>query len=161
MELTVAVLASSQIVPLLSALGIDPWDALKGGEVDPSIYLLQQAGADLGYRFEWERYGPFSQDLAVDLVDLSEGDVEQPDKLEDSLTEAVDRVMAVIEPTYAGLSKLTWIRLLASVHFLEYVSGLKVDNGDRPAYLRRGEFEQSMIETAADRVSNLARTTAT
>lgn len=156
-----AVLASSQIVPLLSALAIDRWEALRGGEVDPAIYLLQQAGADLGYRFAWERYGPFSEDLAADLVDLTEEDVDQPDEFDESLRDAADRVLTVIEPTYVGLSQLTWIRLLASVHFLEHFSGLKLDNGDRPAYLRRGEFEQSMIETAADRVANLARSTAT
>jgi hypothetical protein len=151
-----AVFASSQIVPLLSALGLDGRKAIASGEVDPVVYLLEQAGADLGYSFEWERYGPFSQDLAADLVDMTPEDLEELGELDERVRGAVDRVRAIIEPEFPDLTEFTWIRLLASVHFLQHVSGLRLDNGRRPPYLSGSLFEQRMIDEAVRRVAALS-----
>jgi hypothetical protein len=148
--------AQDQLVPAIRALGLDSRAVIEQGEVDPIVYLLVQAGADLGYRFEWERYGPFSSALGADLVDLTAEDLEEPFVLDARLTDAVASVRGIIEPDYPGLRSFTWIRLLASVHFLTTYSGLQLRNGDRPPYLQNPPFEQRMIDAAIDRLGRLA-----
>ena len=151
--------AQSQLIPAIKALGIDPRDALRAGEVDPAVYLLQEAGAQFGYRFEWERYGPFSEALAVDIGELTADDLEtavDPRDLPNDVASAAERVRVLIEPPRpAGLPEFTWIRLLASVHFLRRYAGVEVDNGDRPPYLQQPPFEQNTVALAVERVRSI------
>jgi len=147
--------AQGKLVSALNALGLDTLSVLEAGEADPPVYLLEQAGAGFGYHFEWERYGPFSEALAADLVQLRADDLEHPDDLDEHLAQVANRVREVIEPPLASLPRATWIRLLASVHFLTRYSGMRLTDGDRPAYLQSPPFEEGMIDTALERVGLL------
>src|SRR5205807_10531285 len=40
-------------------------------EFQKTIYLLQEAGADLGYQFGWYKHGPYSSSLADDAYVLA------------------------------------------------------------------------------------------
>jgi hypothetical protein len=148
-------IAQNQLVSVLNALGLDGRKLIEDGEAEPAIYLLEQAGARLGYRFEWERFGPFSEALAADLSRLTRTDLDEPADLDIEPSGAAERVRHVIEPKLPELSLATWIRLLASVHFLRRYSGLRLDQADRPPYLQRPPFEQQMIDAALARITKL------
>jgi len=145
---------AAQVVAAVNALGINSRDALAAGEMDVIVYLLDNAGAGLGYRFEWERFGPFSESLAADLVDLANASPETVAPLPANLAVAVERVRPLVVNPAPGVPELTWIRLLASVHFLQHFAGLPVVNGDRPAYLRNN-FEDAAIAAAKARIADL------
>jgi hypothetical protein len=140
---------SNRLVPAVKAAGIDVQSALSCGEMDACVYLLDQAGAGFGYRYEWERYGPFSEALAADLVELTDEDL-QGGSPDDAAAVAARRVAQLAEPA-AGLSRLTWIRLLASVDFLMRFTGAPVSTGPRPAYID-ANFEQPAIDAAVTRL---------
>jgi hypothetical protein len=147
--------AQDQLVAVLDAVGLSGRKVIEEGEADPIVFLLEEAGAGFGYQFEWERYGPFSEALASDLVELSAEDFEYPRALDGRLKEVAQRVRDMIEPSLPGLPCTTWIRLLAAVLFLQRYSGMQLDSGNRPPYLQAPPFEQSMIEAAVARVANL------
>lgn len=149
-------IAQNQLVSALNALGLDGRKLIEDGEAEPAIYLLEQAGARFGYRFEWERLGPFSAALAADLSRLSRADLDDPRSLEPDSRQAAERVRGIIEPALPELSTETWVRLLASVHFLRQYAGLRLDRDDRPAYLERPPFEQTMIDAALVRIGTLS-----
>lgn len=138
----------------VNALGISSRDALDAGEMDVIVYLLDNAGAAFGYRYEWERFGPFSESLAADLVDLADATPSARALLAANVDQAVRRVQSLVASPAPGLSEFTWIRLLASVHFLRHYAGLQVANGDRPAYLRN-HFEDAAIANAKARIAEL------
>jgi hypothetical protein len=145
----------NQLVSALKILGVDSRAAIEQHEVDPLIYLLQEAGADLGYRFEWERYGPFSDALAEDVSEVDGADIDETPEFDEQLQVAAQRVREAIGSGYSGLSEFTWMRLVASVHFLRRHSGLSLTNGDRPPLLLAPPYETSMVEAAKARADVL------
>lgn len=143
---------AARLIPAVKALGIDARDALKRGEIDASIYLLDQAGAGFGYRYEWERYGPFSEALAADLVELTDEDLDMRAELDSDAKAAVERVLGLLEPA-AGLKQFTWIRLLASLDFLQRFGGKPLTTRPRPPYIE-SNFEQPAIDAAIERLKD-------
>jgi uncharacterized protein YwgA len=90
-----------------------------------AVYLGQALGVDLGYRYSWYVKGPYCPSLTQDYYKLNEvaGAVGpeiglRPDVLE-KLTEA--RVF-LEKPEHVNLGKPQWYELLASLHYLRYVS---------------------------------------
>lgn len=147
----------NQLVSALKVLGVDSRAAIEQHEVDPLIYLIQEAGADLGYRFEWERYGPFSEALAEDISEVDSADIAEASEVSEDLQVAAQRVREAIGSGYSGLSEFTWMRLVASVHFLRRHSGLSLANGDRPPLLLAPPYEGSMVEAAKARADALIK----
>lgn len=143
---------AARLIPAVGALGIDARSALERGEIDAPIYLLDQAGAGFGYSYEWERYGPFSETLAADLVELTDEDLGVRSDHDPEVRHAVELVRPLIEPP-AGLKQFTWIRLLAAMDFLQRYSGGSLRSRVRPAYIE-ANFEQSAINAAVERLQD-------
>jgi len=148
---TVSVLTqASRLVPAVKALGIDVAEALERGEIDVVVYLLDQAGAGFGYRYEWERYGPFSPELAADLVELTNEDLKTSDAaLEPDVSAAVLTVRPIIEPL-PNVRQFTWIRLLASLDFLQRYARVPVDPSGSVHI--GASFEESTVRAATKRL---------
>ena len=124
---------------LLDALGVksepDSFEARK--RLQKAVYLAQQAGGDLGYRFGWYIHGPYSPQLTQDYFGLSEA-IDEGDKSYEG-HELTDEYQAKLKKLIAdwgvqvktGLSQLSWLELLASVHFLERSSRLNFDDAKK------------------------------
>lgn len=100
--------------------------------VQKAIYLGQQAGVDLGYRFGWYLLGPYSSNLARDYFALSasiEGGEEtgQHALRRDSKDSLARLIPIMTPPEGVELEPEDWLELLASLHFLRKVSNLSYD----------------------------------
>ncbi|MGH2373256.1 MAG: hypothetical protein ACRDIC_07215 [bacterium] len=88
------------------------------------IYLVQVAGVDLGYRFSWNQYGPYSPDLAQDRVRLEARRDDIRESLEQlrmrkGIEAALDEVKGLIQkPKATALTDAEWLELLSSLHYL-------------------------------------------
>jgi hypothetical protein len=89
--------------------------------IQKSIYLAQAAGANLGHHFAWYLRGPYSRDLARDVLDALQCDDLATEtvgwELDDATRAKLSTLRAALEPP-ATLPKPSWLELLASVHFL-------------------------------------------
>jgi hypothetical protein len=147
-----------QFLPAVAALGLDVEKAVYDEELEPLVYLLASAGAELGYHFEWEVFGPYSGELVRDLSEITDQDLTDSDLIDHSnldpeLVEPVERVRALVEPPASlGLKRSKWLRLLAAVHFLEQRSGIEVGNGKRVPFVNR-HFDETDIAAAKERLS--------
>ncbi len=91
------------------------------------IYLLQLTGIDLGYRYNWYLYGPYSPALASDtfaLRDEIEYDKEFEDYKLNTQTESKSKVLDKIVnlPDSQGTNEPEWLELLASLHYLKHIA---------------------------------------
>jgi hypothetical protein len=127
---------AQRLVPALVSAGLDTSEIARGQGVQTAVYLLERAGANLGYRYGWEMFGPFSDDLASVLDDVNERTVDayvcEPDG---GVVDAAGRLRALRERRPGDLSDGLWFRLLACVDFLENRATISLDNGSRPSYL--------------------------
>lgn len=88
------------------------------------VCLIQEAGLQLGYSFNWYVRGPYSPALASDYYqlagarDLIESQAKQF-VLTDAAKAATDKVMALLDPpTEVNLDRVSWLELAASIAFL-------------------------------------------
>jgi len=91
------------------------------------IYLLQLTGVDLGYRYNWYLYGPYSPALASDtfaLRDEIEYDKEFEDYNLNTQTESKLELLHTIVslPDSQGTDEPEWLELLASLHYLKHIA---------------------------------------
>ena len=98
--------------------------------IQKAVYLGQYAGADLGYRFVWDKMGPFSENLARDYYRLAEalnvGSEDYKSRiLRPVIRESLEEVKPLVQPptTWEGMPQ-DWLELVASVHYLSKVSKL-------------------------------------
>lgn len=143
-------------ITAIMALGLDFQESLAQDELEPIVYLLDQAGGRFGYRYEWEELGPFSAELVRDLTHLSDRDIDEASQLseadlDDDLQTAVERVKPLIEPPGSKLTRAGWLRLLAAVHFLESRTKLEVGNGRRVPFVD-SHFDDEAIRAAKERL---------
>lgn len=138
--------ARRQLVPVLRTLTGDPLKVVEDGEADVLIYLVDQLGGNLGYSWEWERFGPFSEELAADLADLKADDFGPSGVPARQAMETIDRVKRVIDEPIAGLDMYKTVRLLASVHFARTHM-----RESRPTFLKL-YFPQGAIDKAIYRL---------
>jgi hypothetical protein len=88
------------------------------------ICLVQEAGLQLGYSFNWYVRGPYSPGLTSDYYQIaSKRDAVEADAqnyaLSEPAREAVQRVANVATPPpQANLPKVLWLELVASIAFL-------------------------------------------
>jgi len=104
--------------------------------IQKSIYLLQPAGLDLGYRFGWYVMGPYSPALTRDYYDLaaSLGEGEEDFKgmtLRGSVLRSLEKVKPLLNvPEDVPLDQAAWLELVASVHYLQQVRGFDEHTAD-------------------------------
>lgn len=144
-------------IPAVVALGLDLDEAVENDEFAPVVYLLDSAGAGFGYRYEWEGFGPFSDELTSDLAHMTDEDFVEAERLElsEGLQGAVEKVKPLVTPPRAlRLSRPEWLWLLVAVHFLERRSGLDLGNGKNPPFVT-AHFDQQAINAAKERIGDL------
>jgi uncharacterized protein YwgA len=89
--------------------------------VQKAVYLLEQAGLDLGYPFNWYIRGPYSSPLAGDLYALVDAGTSELAryKLTHLTREKIRKVSALwANKSDAKVGRARWLELLASVLFL-------------------------------------------
>jgi len=97
--------------------------------VQKAVYLGQRSGIDLGYRFGWYLLGPYSTDLTRDYFALSaaldDGEALPARVLRDETRKSLARVRPLMNvPEEVNLEQEDWLELLASLHYLQTISGL-------------------------------------
>ena len=98
------------------------------------VYLLQRCGLNLGYRYSWYTYGPYSRELTSVYYDLDaslkcnekdytwyklDGDVEELTegiKKFDEISKIPDGVSIVKDPTKS--KDVSWLEFIASIDYL-------------------------------------------
>jgi uncharacterized protein YwgA len=103
----------------------DTFDDLQGRiNVQKKIYLLQEFAVDLGYRFQWNVFGPYSKDLARDCTALGAyrdevREIAEPLNFKGDAEEKMQRVKSLLKaPPDTDLSDAAWLELISSVHML-------------------------------------------
>lgn len=98
-------------------------------KIQKAIYLIQEAGVQLGYHYSWYIRGPYCTSLADDYYKISEdvngNDGSESDrKLAGWASDALDAKKGVFDAHQeAGLEPAYWLELIASLHFLLHRSG--------------------------------------
>ena len=111
-----------------------------------AVYLSQEAGVKLGYRFSWYVRGPYSTGLTRDYYDLQVATVndDEPNhgkRLKDDLRARLQQIKPIFMPDDSDsedrlnpLDRSEWLELLASIHYLHK----KVGNRNGPDAARDG-----------------------
>lgn len=95
------------------------------------IYLIQLAGLDLGYRYNYYRKGPYCSNLANDAFQLkadldSHAEVSQTYEeydLSDFAKEKITKAKQVWNvPSEVNIDTETWLELISSLHYLLHFS---------------------------------------
>lgn len=108
---------------VLDRIDGDSFDTLEGRiTFQKRIYLVQTLGIDLGYRFSWNQYGPYSSELAQDGLLLETGVVdesglEEPLRFTASAEAAAKAFVDLISPPQ-GITQAGWMELLSSLHYI-------------------------------------------
>ncbi len=79
-----------------------------------TIYLLQELGLNIGYKFNWYIYGPYSSQLASDGFELERKQETKdfsPVRVEKSITSKFDKLI--------DKNSSTWYEFLSSILFLK------------------------------------------
>jgi len=97
-----------------------------------AIYLIQAAGADLGYRYSWYLKGPYSTALTQDYFAVAE-ELKSAHFDERTLGQAFeDKVVAAArvlkKPQAVKLDTPFWYELIASIHYLMKEERVKESN---------------------------------
>ena len=102
--------------------------------IQKTVYLGQLSGINLGYHFGWHIKGPYSPSLARDYYALEEA-TRRGDKafenrsLPQGLADKLRRIRPLLQvPPETGLTKVEWLELVASLHYLVKVSQYGIDD---------------------------------
>lgn len=151
-------LATTRLASMIAALrasGLESHEILRGQEVQPRAYLLQAAGAELGYRFSWEAMGPYSEDLARDLAEFDHGEIDESQLAQADCHDALATFATLARiPDGLDFSREVWLRLLACVLFLDRRGRPELLNGSRPPLLCH--FSERAIGLAKKRLAALS-----
>ncbi|CAG9259208.1 conserved hypothetical protein [Burkholderia diffusa] len=94
-----------------------------------AVYLLQAAGANLGYRYSWYLKGPYSTALTQDYFAIAEavrdGDAADGRSLKDEVAQRLKVAAKIlVRPQQAKEIPIPqWYELLASLHYLKTSEG--------------------------------------
>ncbi len=130
-------------------------DFSKRLEFQKITYLLQESGADLGYRFGWYIHGPYSSSYADDAYSLAALPEEYFDSAQESVDQsAIRKVIDLLDSIPSTMSKPYWLELLSSVHYVKRHSYPKVNSKrqvvDYLLQLKGKKFSESDIDKAYD-----------
>ena len=96
--------------------------------VQKAVYLGQLSGVDLGYRFGWYVFGPYSPALTKDYYSLAEaiasGDRSYVGK--EFSVGVLRRLQSILPlmmpPESVPLAQEDWLELLSSLHYLRHIT---------------------------------------
>lgn len=128
--------------------------------IQKGVYLGQCAGADLGYRFGWDKMGPFSADLARDYYLLSdslalgnqdyEGMMLQP-----QTRQALKQVLPLMKaPKGVELTQADWLELLSSLHFMRKIRGYDAATARKALETEKPKLSH-FVEQAKDKLKEV------
>ncbi len=134
-------------------------DFTKRLEFQKTGYLLQEAGADLGYRFGWYLHGPYSSSFADDAYSLAALPKEHFGSIQEIIDEnVVSKLRGLLDSIPSTKSRAYWLELLSCVHFVRSHSYPKVNSKKQVVdYLLRQKgkrFSESDINKAYDLLQN-------
>ncbi len=91
------------------------------------VYFAQLQGIDLGYRFTWYHYGPYSPDLTATAFAYHENKpMYDNDKntvaISDSGKQKLDKVKSLLDRKPDNLKLHIFMELLASIHYLNKIA---------------------------------------
>jgi len=154
-------MAKAMLASYIAALGLT--DTLKNFEFDFTrrlqlqkiVYLLQEAGAELGYHFGWYIHGPYSSSLANDAYPLSSAPAEIIDTFKSPVDEkAAKKFRSLIDSVPSDKRRADVLELLASVHYVMTHSFPRARTRKEAISsildLKRGRFSSSEIGKAYD-----------
>jgi uncharacterized protein YwgA len=96
--------------------------------IQKTVYLAQEAGVNLDYRYSWYIHGPYAPALAGDYYNLralvldDQASVENKN-LTDSAKENLRKIKSIFSSPSQDLKNENWLELLSSYHFLRVKSG--------------------------------------
>lgn len=85
------------------------------------IYLLQELGIDLGYKYNWYVYGPYSPALTnyvYSHIDIFNNYDFSEYELNEDAVERITIVNNIVNDRYEGCSEAGWYELLASIVYV-------------------------------------------
>jgi len=134
-------------------------DFTKRLEFQKITYLLQEAGADLGYRFGWYIHGPYSSSYADDAYSLAALPRQYFDSIQETVDESVlKKVQDLLDSIPSTMNKPYWLELLACVHYVKTHSYPRVSSKRQVVdYLRKlkgKKFSENDIARAYDLLHN-------
>lgn len=136
-----------RLVPALRCAGLGDEEIASGRQAQSVVYLLERAGAHLGYRYGWEMFGPFSEGLAETLNEATHRVLERCDvEPTADVCEAAQRLERVRTARPDDVDAEIWLRLVAAVDFLETRAKVPLENGSTPRYLQN--FARPAIRAA-------------
>ncbi len=123
-------------------------------ELQKVVYLLQEAGADLGYHFGWYIHGPYSSSLADDAYPLSTSGSFLKTFQRPVNERAITRVKSLVDSVPGAKKRSYWLELLSSVHYVT-VHSFPVAKSKKEAMnsilkVKRGKFSTQNISKAYD-----------
>lgn len=125
-------------------------------EFQKTAYLLQEAGADLGYRFGWYLHGPYSSAYADDTYSLASFPKEYYASIQEPIDEkAVQKIKDLLGSIPPTKTRSYWLELLACVHFVKNHSYPRVNSKKQVVdYLLRQKGKR-FLETDIYKAYNL------
>lgn len=136
---------------LLGTVSVDTFSDRK--RLQKAIYLLQEFGLDLGYKFRWYLHGPYSDDLADDAFRVSMfSEIREQEPTNSNLIEALRTFLG------SDIASPDTLELLASLHFLAMKAYVPQKSKMRIVELmrqRKPQFSEEQILAAWDRLSRV------
>ena len=90
------------------------------------IYLLQLTGVDLGHRYNWYLYGPYSPTLASDGFALRDEIKYDNDftnyELNSKTKNKLGTLKRIVDLPTPTTDEPEWLELLASLHYLKHIA---------------------------------------
>ncbi len=111
---------------LMNGIRIDSFDERL--TLQKYVYLALQAGFDLGFRYSWYHYGPYSPSLTEAAYYYKENkkyydELPQMFRLSEAGKQSLNKVRALVcQGSELGVEEPQWLELLASIHYLKWIA---------------------------------------
>ena len=130
--------------------------------VQKAIYLLQQAGIEMGYPYSWYIRGPYSSRLADDLFYVADLEKDEAEELKaytlgEKTRAIVERVKNLLAPDKGARERAKHLELVASVLFLIRTGQAKPNEEGRLSQILKANGKAFEPDDAKDAVASLER----
>ena len=130
------------------------------------VYLLQAAGANLGYTFHWDLHGPYSAELGESIGFIADPAYQQEiaDRIASSdLSESgyrkLERARELwrLPAALPGAREESWLEALASIHFLHHLgaSGSEPEKLEDEVVKKKPHLPRDLVRAARGRLAEL------
>jgi uncharacterized protein YwgA len=134
--------------------------------IQKKVYLVQTAGLDLGYRYNWYLKGPYCPKLTEDVY-LLKGELEKEEneykeyELNEKAKECIKKAKKILDlPPDTQIDEAEWVELLASLHYLKMIAYWSEEPSKKSVIEKllnvKSQFRgnQELIEKAWSRLEN-------